>query len=270
LIVLPAFSFTGCPGTREQAHSLSEVALGRTTQVLSDFATRTQRHVVGSHVERDGDALFHTVLLLSPQGIVGGTYRQTHLDPEFAAWCTAGDDLRVFETSIGRIGLLSCEDVRFPEASGVLAVRRTDLIAIPTRWMGEYGGNLHDAVGLFESKYPANTMCMWYAIAKTAQAYTVVANSIDQHCQGSSGVFTIDPVDSTEVPKTAGVDQPGFVTASVSTLGSPQWWMNQDRLIGGRRADLAVPAMLDSNSAAFKRWKESPGYDINAWSEYSQ
>jgi len=98
----------------------------------------------------------------------------------------------VFDTAIGRIGMLACEDVRFPEASGVLAMRRADLIAVPTRWQGTYGGWLHDAAGLFAHRYPANTMAHWYAVAKTSQAYTVVANAVGQGSQGSSGIFTID------------------------------------------------------------------------------
>ena len=85
---------------------------------------------------------------MNPAGNVVGSYRQTQLDP-WMAWATQGDALSVFDTAIGRIGLLLCEDVRFPEASGVLAIHRADLIAVPTQWRGEYGGHLHDAEGLF-------------------------------------------------------------------------------------------------------------------------
>ncbi|MFM8896085.1 MAG: carbon-nitrogen hydrolase family protein, partial [Actinomycetales bacterium] len=201
-------------------------------------------------------------------GRVTGRYRQTHIDPGMSSWCTAGDDLPVFETEIGRIGLMLNEDVRFPEASGVLAVRRADLIAICTRWDGSYGGYLHDAGGLFAEQYPVNTMCLWYAIAKTAQAYTIVANPIDDGAQGSSGIFTINPVDSAEPPVVAATDTSGAVSCDLTTLGNPQWWMNQQRLIGGRRADLAVPAMLPTESAAFHTWRSSPGWVTEGWTAY--
>lgn len=269
LLVLPAFSFCGYPETADAAAAAAESALGRSVQVASDFATRTGRHVVASHVEREGDSLFHRCVLVDPDGRVVGAYRQTHLDPAMD-WATAGDDLPVFDTAIGRVGLLSGQDVRFPEASGVLAVRRADLIAVPTRWSGEYGGWLHDAAGLFAHRYPDNTMVYWYAIAKTAQAYTVVANSVDDGCQGSSGIFTLDPVDSTEPPVVGSVDQAGTVSMKVRTLGDPSSWIDQHRLIGGRRADLAVPLTLDTSSPAFAAWRDTPGYDISVWSAYRQ
>jgi len=119
------------------------------------------------------------------------------------SWATAGDELPVFITAIGRIGMLAGEDVRFPEAIGVLTVGRADLIAVPTSWDGSYGGHLHDAGGLFAHQYSGNTMCHWYATAKCSQAYTVVADAVGDGAQGSSGIFTINPVDSAEPPSSA-------------------------------------------------------------------
>ena len=269
LLVLPAFSFSGCPNSREQADAMAEAALGRSVQVASDFATRTGRHVVCSHVERESERLFHRCVIVEPGGTVVGSYRQTHLDPSMD-WATPGSDLPVVDTAIGRIGMLTGEDVRFPEASGVLAVGRADLIAVPTRWTGEYGGWLHDAAGLFAHRYPTNTMAQWYAVAKTAQAYTVVANSVGQGCQGSSGVFTIDPVDSDEPPVVGSVDGTEVVSLRFRTLGAPDSWMNQHLLVGGRRADLAVPLVLDPSSPQFAHWRDTPGFDCGSWSAYRQ
>jgi predicted amidohydrolase len=269
LVVLPAFSVTGSPVDAAQAHSMAESALGRTVQLLSEIAGRLRSHVVGSHIERDEEKLFHTCVLIGPDGRVIGSYRQTHLDPEMS-WATPGTDLPVFDTAIGRIAMLAGEDVRFPEASGVLGVRRADLIAIPSAWRGDYGGWLHDAGGLFAHRYPENTMTLWYAIAKTTQAYTVVANPVGGSHQGSSGIFSINPVDSDVPPIVGSLDRPEAVRTTITTLGDPRWFMDQHRLIGGRRPDLAVPLMLSVGSTAFVGWRDAPGYDITAWSAYRQ
>ncbi|MFN8125595.1 MAG: nitrilase-related carbon-nitrogen hydrolase [Candidatus Nanopelagicales bacterium] len=266
LVVLPAFSFGARPATADEAAESAESALGRSVQVAGDFAARLGSHVVVSHVERDSD-LFHTAVLVGPDGTVVGRYRQTHLDPA-DPWFTPGDDLPVFPTSIGRVGLLVGDDVRFPEASGVLSVRRADLVAIPSAWRGDWGGHLHDAEGLFADQYPANTMALWYAIAKTSQAYTVAANPVADGYAGSSGVFSINPVDSDEPPVVASVDAAGPVVAHVTTLGRPGWWLDQERLVNGRRADLVVPATLDVQSEAFRRWWDSPGWDDSGWTAY--
>ena len=247
---------------------MAESGVGRTVQVLTDFAARLGRFVVGSHVEHDGGELFHTAVLVRPDGTVAGTYRQTHLDPEYS-WASPGDELPVFDTAIGRIGMLLCQDVRFPEASGVLAVRRADLIAIPTHWDGSYGGPLQESEGLFAQGFPANTMCLWYAVAKTAQAYTVVANAVGGGAAGSSGVFTLNPVDA-QPPAVAAVDETGAVSLDVITRGNPDWWLDQQRLIGGRRADLVAPLTSPIDSAAFKRWRDSRGYDLSGYTAYLQ
>lgn len=268
LVVLPAFSFCG-PVNAENCAAIAEKPLGRTTQAASDFAVRLKSHLVASFVEAGDGKYFHTSVLMSPDGRIIGSYRQTHLSAEMAGILTPGDDLPVFETAIGRIGMLLNDDFRFPEASAVLGLRRADIIAAPVSWAGEYGGRLQDAAGLFDHPYAANTMVFWYAAAKTAQAYTVVANAVDNGAMGSSGIFTIDPVDSLDAPVVGSVDQGEVVSHAFTTLGSNHW-MNQGKLVGGRRADLAVPLTLPADSKALAQWRSASGFDVNAWSAYRQ
>jgi len=268
LVVLPAFSFSG-PVSKDNVERISEKALGKSTQAASDFAVRLKSHLVASFIEKDGERYFHTAVLLAPDGKVLGHYRQTHLDPVNAVFLSAGDDLPVFETSIGKIGLLLNDDFRFPEASGMLSLRRADIIAAPVSWSGQYGGRLQDAAGLFDHPYSANTMVFWYAAAKTAQAYTVVANSVGNGCMGSSGVFTINPIDSLEIPVVGSIDNEEVVSLKFTTLGNA-FWMNQSKLIGGRRADLASPLVFPIQSKALQQWKKTSGFAVDAWSAYKQ
>ena len=270
LLVLPAGSFSGLPPDKDAAAQNAENENGRSVQVASDFAARSGRHVIVSYIHRDGDSLSHRAVLVAPNGRVIGGYNQTHVGAELADWCTPGEDLPVYDTEVGRVGMLLDRDVQFPEASGVLAVRRADLIGIPTSWQGQYGGHLHDSKGLFEGSYPSNTMCLWYAIAKTAQAYTVVANRVDDGSQGSSGVFSLNPIDADEPPLVGAVDDPAVVTRSAKTKGSPKWWMDQHKLIGGRRPDLAVPLTLPMDSDPFRQWQQAPGFAVGVWAAYKQ
>jgi predicted amidohydrolase len=267
LVVLPAYSFCG-PVSKGNYQSLGEKLLGKSTQAASDFAVRLKTHLVASFIEKDGESYFHTAVLLGPDGKLIGQYRQTHLDPSLL-FLAAGSDMPVYETAIGRIGLLLNDDLRFPEASGVMALRRADLIAVPTNWSGQYGGRLQDAQGLFDHPCAANTMIFWYAAAKTAQAYTVVANAVGNGCMGSSGVFTINPIDSLEIPEVASIDKEEVVSLAFNTLGKTLW-MNQQKLVGGRRADLAAPLVFPLNSSSLEKWKKSPGFNLDAWAAYQQ
>ncbi|MCX6494309.1 MAG: hypothetical protein NTY82_00830 [Actinobacteria bacterium] len=269
LVVFPAYSLTGKPSSANQVSDWAESELGKTSQVLGDYAIHLKSFVVGSHIESSGGTFFHTAVLLSPEGKLVGQYRQTHLDEDAQSLFAAGDNLPVFETSIGRIGMLLGEDTRFPEASGVLSLRRADFIAVPTSWSGEYGAFLKDAEGLFAHGYPENTVNYWYSVAKTSQAYTVVANAVGEGRQGSSGVFTINPVDAFP-PVVASTDGAQSVTLTVDSLGAPDWWMNQAKLVGGRRADLAVPLRLPMDSPEFRAWKKAPGFDCSPWTAFVQ
>ena len=40
----------------------------------------------------------------------------------------------VYDTPLGKIGMLICYDLRFPEAARTLALRGADIIALPTNW----------------------------------------------------------------------------------------------------------------------------------------
>ena len=268
LVVLPAYSFCG-PVSKDNVQAIAEKRLGKSTQAASDFAVRLKSHLVASFIESENGACFHTAVLLGPDGKLIGHYRQTHLDPSQNTFLTAGDDLPVYQTSIGKIGMLLNDDFRFPEASGVLALRRADLIAGPVSWSGQYGARLQDAVGLFDHPCASNTMIFWYAAAKTSQAFTVVANAVDNGCLGSSGIFTINPIDSLEIPQVASIDQEEVISLKFTTLGN-NYWMNQTKLVGGRRADLASPLVFPLNSKALQQWRTASGFDINAWAAYQQ
>ena len=268
LVVLPAFSFCG-PVSKESIAAVAEKKLGKTTQAASDLAVRLKSHLVASLIEKDGESFFHTAVLIAPNGKLVGSYRQTHLGSQESSFLSAGDDIPIFETSIGKIGLMLNDDFRFPEVSGVLAVKRADMIAAPVAWSGQYGGRLQDAAGLFDHPYASNTMIFWYAAAKTSQAYTIVANSVGNGNLGSSGVFTINPIDSLELPVVASLDKEEVVSLAFKTLGN-NYWMNQAKLIGGRRADLASPLVFPLASETLKKWRDAPGFDINTWTAYRQ
>ncbi len=62
-------------------------------------------------------------------------YRKTHL-PElgYDRFVLKGADLPVFGTKFGKIGILICFDIRFPEAARILALKGADAIIIPTNW----------------------------------------------------------------------------------------------------------------------------------------
>jgi predicted amidohydrolase len=86
-------------------------------------------------LERAGDRLFNTAVLVGPNGLLG-SYRKIHL-PYLGVdrFTTPGDrPFEVFEADGVRIGMLICYDGGFPEASRVLALKGADVVVLPTNW----------------------------------------------------------------------------------------------------------------------------------------
>jgi predicted amidohydrolase len=270
LIVLPEYSLTGPPRDADQARAFADSMEGKTVQMFATIANQMNAHVVFSFIERADGKLHPTSVLLGPDGRIIGSYRKTHLDAGEKAWAEAGDRFPVFDTAIGRVGMLLGGEVRFPEASGILGIHRADIIAIPSSWKGQYGGYLNVSPALFAERYPGNTMKLWYAIAKTAQAYTLAANYVGEGYKGSSGLFTLNPVDAKDPAQVASADKEEAFGVQFTTLADPAWWMSQQKLIAGRRVDLCAPLTFPTDSAAFQKWQSTPGFDLSVWMPFAQ
>ena len=70
-----------------------------------------------------------------PDGEVIGRYSKTFLWHFDSKWFAAGDEYRVFDTPLGRIGILICADGRLPEIARVLALKGAEIIVDPTNWV---------------------------------------------------------------------------------------------------------------------------------------
>ena len=137
LIVLPELATTGyCFHSREEAFAHAEpVPDGQTVRGWIAFAKEKQVYLVGCLPEADGDQLFDTAVLVGPDGFVG-KYRKTHLWNEEKLFFTPGNlGFPVFDTKIGRIGLLVCWDIWFPETARIVSQLGADIICIPTGWV---------------------------------------------------------------------------------------------------------------------------------------
>ena len=90
--------------------------------------------VIGFIEAGSGYEVYNSVALLEP-GKPIRIYRKVHL-PELGVdnYVTPGDQLPVFETKLGKLGILICYDMRFPEAARTLALKGAEIIVLPTNW----------------------------------------------------------------------------------------------------------------------------------------
>jgi predicted amidohydrolase len=135
LIVLPECAIPGYMfDSPEEAMPFAEEVPGPSTEVLEREARRLRVHVVCGMLEREGDALRNAAVFVGPDGLIG-KYWKTHL-PFLGVdrFAVPGDELPVYETPLGRIGVEICYDLRFPEVTRTLALKGADVVAHPTNF----------------------------------------------------------------------------------------------------------------------------------------
>lgn len=108
---------------------------GPASKAIAEKAARYGMYVVGNLLEREGDVRYVTSFLCDRQGRIVGKYRKSHRLPYEqgpAAGFALGDELPVFKTDFGPIGLKIGTDHYFPEIDMVLRRRGAKLIVWST------------------------------------------------------------------------------------------------------------------------------------------
>ena len=134
LVVFPECALSGYMFTdAAAAHRCAEPVPGPSTEALARACGDAGVFCVLGVLERAGDRLHNTAVLMGPGGLIG-RYRKSHIACIGADCFTVPgtEPYTVFDTAIGRIGLQICYDWRFPEITRVLALQGADIIAHPT------------------------------------------------------------------------------------------------------------------------------------------
>ncbi|PNB77003.1 acyltransferase, partial [Pseudomonas sp. FW305-BF6] len=89
--------------------------------------------VAGTHVIRKGDRLYNVAHLFYPDGRVA-EQAKLHITPtEVNEWnMSPGETFEVFETEKGKIAMLTCYDIEFPEIVRMAKARGADVIFCPS------------------------------------------------------------------------------------------------------------------------------------------
>lgn len=120
------------------ANGLPIEELPRFTESYMELFTRLARttgmHIIGgTHIIAEDGKLYNAAYLFYPDGQVG-EQRKLHITPtEVKEWnMAAGHALNVFDTRYGRIAILVCYDMEFPEIVRMARARGADIIFCPS------------------------------------------------------------------------------------------------------------------------------------------
>jgi predicted amidohydrolase len=105
----------------------------KTIEAISGFAVAYNINIIaGSIPEMDGDTLYNNAYLCRRDGSVE-VQPKLHITPhERRDWVIeGGNSLQAFDTDAGRVGILICYDVEFPELGRLLRDEEIDILFVP-------------------------------------------------------------------------------------------------------------------------------------------
>ncbi|MGQ0572310.1 MAG: nitrilase-related carbon-nitrogen hydrolase [Armatimonadota bacterium] len=120
--------------THEDVAPYAESLDGPSLTGWSQIARETGMHIVAGFPERSGSQVYNSAAVIGPNGRIG-TYRKAHLYHFERNVFTPGDlGFPVWDTPVGRLGVLICYDLRFAEAVRILLLRGAEILCVPTTW----------------------------------------------------------------------------------------------------------------------------------------
>src|SRR5512146_526899 len=140
-----AESWTGVSATR-----VAEAAHRHHIAVLMGFA----------ELAPNAAAAYDSVLAVDPSGQIAGSYRKAHLFKAESDCFLPGDRPLMLDFGLGRVGVLICYDLEFPEAVRDLALRGAQWVATCT---GNMTPNQHIQEIYVQSRAAENRL--WVAVA---------------------------------------------------------------------------------------------------------
>jgi len=142
LVVLPELCDSGyvfdAAGPAAEARGLAAPAGDSTTlRQWHELAARHRLVIVGGFCELGADGrLYNSAALVDASG-TRTVYRKAHLwDSEKLVFTPGDAALPTVDTEVGRVAVMVCYDLEFPEWTRLAALDGADLIAAPVNWPG--------------------------------------------------------------------------------------------------------------------------------------
>ncbi|MTC43259.1 nitrilase-related carbon-nitrogen hydrolase [Providencia sp. wls1921] len=139
LICFPELATTGYRGDllSTQLWDLSDFDGSETYRMFSQLASRLDITIVAGFAERGSrlGEVYNSVGVWNPGcENISGVFRKVHAFGIEKQWFKNGDTFPVFDTPIGKIGVMICYDMGFPEVARILTLQGAELLIAPSAW----------------------------------------------------------------------------------------------------------------------------------------
>jgi len=197
LVLFPELSLTGYL-IGPWLHEAAETKDGPSIQHVKSLCKKLKISAIFSFPELHEGNYYTTAALVSDSGEIEAMYRKTHLYDSEQIYFTPGDDIPVFQTKFGVIGIMGCFDLEFPEVARILRRKGADMILIPTSNMAPYSTHqrVYTQCRAMENEIP---LALCNRIGKEGDL-TFIGNSTFVDAQGETHVLLSDQEEMVTFP----------------------------------------------------------------------
>jgi len=139
----------------QDLRDVAETVPGPTTDAISALARKHGCYIICPLIATRGEVYTNDCVLIDREGRVVGTYSKIHPvvhGSEFTnleRGVTPGDDVPVFDTDFGRIGMQICFDLVYDDGWQALEQKGAEIVF----WSSAYDGGKHLAVRAWNNRY---------------------------------------------------------------------------------------------------------------------
>lgn len=137
IVLFPEMALTGYL-LKEAVKEYAEEVDGPLIQSLKEICKEVNIAIIVSFPEKEGHLYYISCLYIDEKGEILGKYRKTHLFDTERHYFSKGKDYPVLNTKFGKVGMMICYDLEFPEVARMLRMQGADIIFIPTANMKPY------------------------------------------------------------------------------------------------------------------------------------
>lgn len=137
-ILFPELALTGYT-TSKIVYELAETLEGPSITEFREICRKNNIYSAFSFIEKnEAGELYISCTLIDDKGEIIGVYRKTHQFDQESRIFQKGDKISVFDTKFGKIGIMICYDLEFPEVARTLKKKGAELILVPLANMTPY------------------------------------------------------------------------------------------------------------------------------------
>jgi predicted amidohydrolase len=111
---------------------------GNTYNLLCRKAEEHKIYIIAGLLEKKNDKVYSSAVFIGPEGELIGMYRKAHVYQLEKHFMSAGNQVNIYDTPIGKIGIIIGYDVNFPEICRVLFKQKVEIIVCPAQIPSTY------------------------------------------------------------------------------------------------------------------------------------